>query len=265
MFTLITAENGVKYLRSDMLKSRHGFSTRIGGVSEAPHTASLNLAFGRGDPDETVRENLRRFAAAIGVAPESCVRRSQIHSAIVWEAGASMRGEGFFTHTDAEGDGFVCSEPDVTLCVSTADCVPILMEDPCAHVIGAVHAGWRGAAAGIAAECVRRMCALGADAKNIRAAIGPSIEFACYEVGAEFPDAVAQLAGRRYADACVRPFNGRLHADVAELNRLFLIDAGVPNAQIDRSDFCTYCHPELFWSHRYTHGERGAMLGAISL
>lgn len=265
MFKLITAPNGVQYLRSDLLTCRHGFSTRVGGVSVQPHTASLNLAFGRGDADGTVLENLRLFADAVGVEAEGFVRRNQIHSANVDIADASMRGEGFFVHTDAEGDGFAANAPGITLAVSTADCVPILMQEPDSGVIGAVHAGWRGTAAGIAAECVKRMCSLGADAKNIRAAIGPAIHFCCYEVGGDFADAVAAQVGSALAEAFVRMHGGRLHADIAGLNRALLCREGVPEAHIDMSDFCTCCHPELFYSHRFSHGKRGAMLSVISL
>lgn len=265
MLELITAPNGVQYLRSDLLNCRHGFSTRVGGISEAPHTASLNLAFERGDEDDTVLENLRRFADAIGVEAESIVRRSQIHSAVVTVADASMRGEGFFIKTEAEGDGFAANVPGIALAVTTADCVPILLEDPAAHVIGAVHAGWRGTAAGIAAECVRKMCSLGADAGSIRAAIGPAIHFCCYEVGDDFADAVAAQVGDELAEKYIRMHDGRFHADIAGLNSALLRREGVRYTHIDMSDFCTCCHPELFYSHRFSHGKRGAMLSVISL
>lgn len=265
MFELVRAENGVSYLRSDMLTCRHGFSTRLGGVSTLPHTTSLNLGFGRGDDDDTVRENLRRFADALDMNAAHVIRRHQIHSAIVDTADESMRGEGYFVPSDAEGDGLVTKSADTPLSVTTADCVPILFEDPDAGIVGAVHAGWRGAAAGIAAECVRKMCKLGADVKNIRAAIGPAIHFCCYEVGDDFLASVTELAGADLAGRCIRQSGARLHADIVELNRLILLEAGVPDEQIDRSDFCTCCHPELFWSHRFTHGVRGAMLAVISL
>ncbi len=265
MFELVTSKNGVQFLRSDFISCRHGFSTRIGGVSNQAHTASLNLAFGRGDADETVIENLRLFSEAMGIEAESVVRHTQIHSAIVSIADASMRGKGYFAHTDAEGDGFVTKDVDTALAVCTADCVPILMEDADSGVIGAVHAGWRGAAAGIAAECVRKMCALGAHTKNIRVAIGPAIHPCCYEVGEDFYDAVCGMLGKDTARLYVRAQGDRLHADIVGINLHFLLESGIADAHIDRSDFCTCCHPELFYSHRFSKGKRGTMLSVISL
>jgi len=264
-FTWITAPNGVKFLRSDKLTCCHGFASRIGGVSREAHTSSLNLAFGRGDDDETVLQNLGRFADALGISPESIISRPQIHSSIVIPVDRSMRGEGYFKKTDAGCDGYVTDCPQIALGIKTADCVPILMEDPDAHVIGAVHAGWRGTAAGIAAECVKKMCRLGASAKNIRAAIGPAIHFCCYEVGEDFLESVRGMVGSDTANRFIRMQYGRLHADIVDLNRQILSESGVLHEQIDTSDFCTCCHPELFYSHRYTGGKRGTMLSVISL
>lgn len=264
-FELITAENGVKYLRSDIIPVPHGFATRIGGVSQAAHTNSLNLAFGRGDERETVMENLRLFADAVGTTPDSVVSRHQIHSARVVYADESMRGEGYFTDTDAECDGYVTDREGVALGVKTADCVPILFADTDAHVIGAVHAGWRGTVSGIGAECVRKMCELGADPKNIRAAIGAAIHFCCYEVGEDFYAAVAKLVGDRVAREFIRAKSGRLHADIVGMNRRFLLEAGLGKANIDVCGYCTACEPSLFYSHRYSHGVRGTMLSVISL
>ncbi len=265
-FSLITAENGVKYLKSDIIPVPHGFATRIGGVSREAHTASLNLAFGRGDERETVMENLRLFADAVGVMPESVVSRHQIHSARVVLADEKMRGEGYFVDTDAECDGYVTNREGVTLGVKTADCVPILFADKEAHVIGAVHAGWRGTASGIAAECVRKMCELGAKPENIRAAIGAAIHFCCYEVGEDFFASVAALVGEDTAREFIREREGgRLYADIVGMNRRFLLEAGLIEENIDVCEYCTCCEPSLFYSHRASHGVRGTMLSVISL
>ncbi|MBE6611732.1 MAG: peptidoglycan editing factor PgeF [Ruminococcaceae bacterium] len=265
MFSLVKASNGVQFLRSDFIAAKHGFATRIGGVSTHPHTASLNLAFGRGDEDETVIENLRLFADAVKIPAESIISRPQIHSATVITVSESMGGEGYFVPSDEGCDGYVTGRPGIALGVKTADCVPILMEDSAAGVIGAVHAGWRGTASGIAAECVRKMCALGAAPANIRAAIGPAIHFCCYEVGEDFLESVAALVGNDTASRFIRLSGGRLHADIVGLNVDFLTGAGISPANIDRSDFCTCCHPELFYSHRFSGGLRGTMLSVISL
>ena len=264
-FQIITAENGVKYLKSDIIPVKHGFATRIGGVSREAHTSSLNLAFGRGDERDIVMENLKRFSDAVGITPESVISRHQIHSAKVVYADEKMRGEGYFIDTDEACDGYVTDCEGVALGVKTADCVPILFEDKAAHVIGAVHAGWRGTASGIAAECVRKMCELGAEVENIRAAIGAAIHFCCYEVGEDFYRSVAELVGEDTAREFIREHNGRLHADIVGMNRRFLLDAGLRDGNIDVCSCCTACQPELFYSHRYSHGLRGTMLSVISL
>ena len=264
-FSLITAESGVKYLRSSLLVNPHGFATRLGGVSRADHTASLNLAFGRGDADETVLENLRLFSEAVGIDPHSVISRPQIHSADVVTVSSSMAGEGSYTKTDAGCDGYVTDCDGVSLGVKTADCVPILFEDPEAHIIGAVHAGWRGTVSRIAAECVKGMCALGADVSNIRAAVGPAIHFCCYEVGEDFYASVRSAAGEDIANSFIRTEGGKLHADIVGMNRHFLLEAGLREENIDICELCTCHNPDLFFSHRYSRGLRGTMLSVISL
>ena len=259
--------NGVKFFRSDILGCPHGFSTRLGGVSEPYYTKSLNLAFGRGDGDEIVLENLDRFANAVGVDPRSVVSRPQIHSSDVRYVCESDRGDGYFSKSGISCDGYVTDRPGVTLGVKTADCVPILLYDPAAEVVGAVHAGWRGTAAGIAAVCVEKMRSLGARPGNIRAAIGAAIRFCCYEVGEDFRNSVESLAGERIAERFIREKDGRLHADVVGMNIELLHESGVTD--IDVSERCTCCEPELFFSHRaamrVSGGLRGTMLAVIAL
>ena len=264
-FFTVTAKNGVKYLKSDILPVTHGFSTRIGGVSTHAHTSSLNLAFGRGDDDATVLENLGIFSDALGIDKKSVISRTQIHSAKVIYAVEEMRSEGYFRETPEGCDGYVTDRVGVALGVKTADCVPILFCDAAAHVIGAVHAGWRGTASGIAAECVKRMCELGADVKNIRAAIGPAIHFCCYEVGEDFVKSVTELAGADMAHEFIREYHGKTHADIVGMNHRILLESGIDECGIDVSEYCTCCEGELFYSHRFSGGHRGTMLSLITL
>ena len=252
----------VKFFRSTLIGCPHGFSTRLGGVSVLPHTAALNLAFGRGDEQETVIENLGLFAKAVGVDPRSVVSRNQVHSAKVEYVDRSNAGEGYYIPTELECDGYFTDTPGVTLGVKTADCVPILFHDPVKNIAGAVHAGWRGTAAGIARVCVERMRSLGSEPKNIRAAIGAAINFCCYEVGEDFYESVKALDPVR-ADRFIREKDGRLHADIVGMNADILRAAGV--TEIDVSPHCTCHEPELFYSHRASKGLRGTMLSVIAL
>lgn len=264
-FSIFTAENGVKYLKSDILPAVHGFSTRIGGVSREAHTSSLNLAFGRGDDDATVLENLGIFSDALGIDARSVISRTQIHSAKVIYADENMRGEGYFSESPEGCDGYITDKTGVALGIKTADCVPILFCDADAHIIGAVHAGWRGTASGIAAECVKAMCSLGANAKNIRAAIGPAIHSCCYEVGEDFVASVTELAGAQMAREFIRGRGGKPHADIVGMNRRILLESGIPKQGIDICEYCTCCEPSLFYSHRFSRGIRGTMLSVITL
>ncbi len=264
-FEIITAENGVKYLKSSLIPYRHGFATRVGGVSKEAHTSSLNLAFDRGDDRETVLRNLEIFSEAVGVEAESVISLGQIHSTRVLTVDEGSRGFGYYINTDEKCDGYVTNTTGITLGVKSADCVPILMCDADAGVIGAVHAGWRGTVSGIAAECVRKMADIGAKAANIHVAIGPAIHACCYEVGEDFRDSVIAIAGESFADRFIKRTGEKLHADIISMNREILINSGISDGNIDISEYCTCCHPELFFSHRYSHGLRGTMLSVIAM
>lgn len=174
------------------LPARHGFFTRRGGVSTGPY-ASLNCGLSGGDQPEAVAENRARAARRVGAEPAALVGLTQVHGAAVvrvaepWPPGAGPRA-----------DALVTDRPGVALGVVTADCAPVLLADPAAGVIGAVHAGWRGAVAGVLEAAVAEMAALGAAPGRIRAAVGPCIGRDSYEVGPDVRDAVL---GRDPADA----------------------------------------------------------------
>ena len=262
--------------RSDLLSVpgvRHGFSARAGGVSTLPHTASLNLADGLGDDAETVRKNKEIFARAVSGGAwggESTVAAHQIHSARVRLLTRENAGEGYDRTAGEDGDGFVTAEPGVMPVIRTADCAPILfagLREDGGPVIAAVHAGWRGTVAGIAAEAVRVMQTLGCETESIRAAIGPRIGFCCYEVGEDFAAAVRQARGSGFAARHIRTVPGaaagsRPHADLAGMNCEILAEAGIGADQIDISPACTMCD-EAYYSHRRMKGIRGVMGAGI--
>ena len=256
------------FLKSTILRSPHAFATRVGGVSTLEHTKSLNLAFGRGDDSETVLENLKIFADAVGFKPENIVSRPQIHSDRVFLVGKENSGEGYFkTENIPEGDGYITDERGVVLGIKTADCVPILFEaewDGEVVAVGAVHAGWRGTVAKIAPKCAQMLCdEYGVKPENIRVAIGPCIHKCCYEVGEDFLSAVSDALGRKVAEKFVIRDGGRLVCDLVALNRYLLIGWGVLPENIDVIDECTCCNPDKYFSHRYSKGNRGTMLNVI--
>lgn len=158
----------------------HGFFGRDGGVSRGMFE-SLNCGFGSSDSQADVAENRARCARALGIDPAHAITIYQIHSPDVvtvekpWRQGEAPRG-----------DAMVTNVPGIGLGILAADCAPILAADPVARVIGAAHAGWKGAISGVAEAMLTRMISLGASLANIRVAIGPSISAATYEVGPEF-------------------------------------------------------------------------------
>ncbi|HUC18449.1 MAG TPA: peptidoglycan editing factor PgeF [Acetobacteraceae bacterium] len=167
------------------LGAPHGFFTRHGGVSSGPY-ATLNCGLASGDAREAVLENRARAARAVGADPARLFLLRQVHGAMVTHVGDSSWDPG----AGPEGDAMVSKQPGATLGIVTADCAPVLLVDAEAGVIGAAHAGWRGAVAGVLEATLAAMRSLGATPARIRAAIGPAIHQPSYEVGPDLRDSV---------------------------------------------------------------------------
>ena len=162
-------ENGITVLQSDLLcgSIRHGFSTRTGGVSPSPWN-SLNLGVGRGDDPANVQENFRRLCGVLGLSHQRAVLSKQVHEDNIRLVTESDCGKGLFRQRDyASVDAMICREKHIPLVVFSADCGTILLYDPVQEAIGAVHAGWRGVASGLAAKTA-------ADAGGLRHGAGGS-------------------------------------------------------------------------------------------
>ena len=271
MFEKIKAENGVVYLRSTLLPCPHGFSTRQGGVSTLEHTSSLNLAFRRGDDEETVLKNLAFFSTAVGIDDKKVVSLHQIHSTVVREVAQADAGLGYFRPTDENADGYITLERGLPVGVKNADCTPVLfawVRDGEAIAVAAVHAGWRGTLGEIALEAVRKLIEKGAKKEEIFAAVGPSIGSCCYEVERDFYDEFKKKYGEEFCREFIPESgkkDGKYFADVAKMNFWQLKTAGIPEKNIDLCTFCTSCEEKLFYSHRKSRGLRGTMLSVISL
>jgi len=252
-----TSNNGVPFFKSEIIPYPHGFSTREGGVSTEPHLKTLNLAFGRGDTDETVRQNIKIFTEAVG-ASGTVIYADQIHSNRVLYVDRSFEKV-------PQCDGFVTNKRGLILCVKIADCVPILLCDPENGVIAALHAGWRGTARNIVGEGIKLMQKYGAVPHNMKAAIGPAIHSCCYEVQADFISQFKSEIGSALKNAYIETRNGKTYCDIVGANAELLQIAGVKPENIDISDKCTCCEPETFFSHRATGGKRGTMAGIIEI
>ncbi|MGH9173570.1 MAG: peptidoglycan editing factor PgeF [Vicinamibacterales bacterium] len=203
---------------------------------------------------EEIEHNRSVFLAAAGVASTDLVVSRQTHSSNVACVTANDRGRGLYPLFDGvpDTDAMVTDDPTVALGIITADCVPILLYDPHRHALGLAHAGWRGSVNSIAAETVRAMSeTFGSQPSEIVAGIGPSIGPCCYEVGADVLDDWAS-AGVRDASRAVIKVESGYHFNLWAANRRVLIEAGVPDRQIEYSAICVRCERERFFSHRAT-------------
>ena len=233
----------------------HGFFTRKGGVSDGLY-GSLNCGFSTGDERANVQENRDRAVARLGLGPERLAAVQQIHSARV-----VVIGEDWVPGPLEQADALATRRRGIALGVLGADCAPVLLADPRAGVIGAAHAGWRGALDGVTDSVIDAMTGLGAEPSRIVAAIGPCIALASYQVGPEFP---APFLAQDPANA--RFFEDG-HFDLPGYLAARLERRGLAAVAPSLAD--TLAQPELFFSHRratwHDGGVAGRQLSIIAL
>ncbi len=261
-------------MASDLLSEDgicHGFSTREGGVSTLPHTASLNVAEGHGDDRETVLRNIDILAKAVtngALGVEHVVCAPQIHSDLLRYVTANDAGTGTVLAAGIAGDGFYTDRPGVLLLIRTADCVPLLLtarREDGAPLVAAVHAGWRGTLSGIAPRAVEALLALGGTLPSVKVAVGPCIHACCFQVQEDFVEAVTAKRGADFAKRHIEKKSTGLYCDLLGMHREMLFDAGLTEAQLDTSPDCTVCMPHRYHSHRAGKGLRGAMGALIGI
>ena len=259
----VKRSGALEYLTSSLLTgAAHCFSTRFGGVSEG-YLASLNLGTHRGDRPENVRENYAILGRAVGFLPERTVFTRQVHSDVIERVGAAQCGRGLQYEATEGCDGLITDEPGVALTVFSADCTPVLLYDPVRRAAGAVHAGWRGTAAGIAAKAAEKMVReLGCRPENIRAAVGPCIGPCCFETDDDVPAAMHDALGTQ-ADPFLTRQGAKWHIDLKAINAHWLESLGVRH--IDICPHCTACRQDLYWSHRKVGNARGAQIALLAL
>jgi YfiH family protein len=236
------------------------FTGRSGGASAGPYQ-SLNLGLRVGDDLRRALSNRRRTATVLGLAGLPWAVARQVHSALVLRVDRAGLGDGppEARPPVGEGDGLVTAEPGVVLAVLTADCVPVLLADPAAGVVGAVHAGWRGLAAGVVEAGVAALAGLGADPAATVGLVGPAVGGCCYEVGADVRAAV----GDRYPAALATTRDGRPSLDPATAAAAALAAAGLGEVRV--AGECTYDLAERFFSHRRDRGVTGRQAGLVAL
>jgi YfiH family protein len=262
----------------------HGFSTRTGGFSALEKQQVLNLGFTDWDARDAVTRNRDLFLRALGGKDSSLVTLHQIHSDLPRVVAGPTNG------SPCRGDALITAQPGFLLGVQTADCVPILLADTEHRCVAAIHAGWRGTLARIAAKTLGRMRAeFGTRPQLVVAALGPAIGRCCYEVGPE----VAQAFAGQFAEA-VEWFDGPfarlalgeqpnplpwltmmppghepppecVWLDLRAANRWQLIDAGVKAERISVSPLCTACRTDLLFSYRREGKRTGRLMAAIAI
>lgn len=222
----------------------HGFFGRLGGVSEGNY-ASLNCGLGSADDRAAVGENRRRVAGVLGNREMPVVTLYQVHSAT-----AVVVDRPFAADSVPKADALVTRTPGLIIGAMAADCTPVLFADPEARIVGAAHAGWRGALGGVLEATLAAMESLGAETGRIQVAIGPTINQPAYEVGPEFETELTT------SDPASTPYftrfkpGGKAHFDLPGYVAERLRRAGI--GHIERQTLCTYANPDRLFSYRRT-------------
>ena len=269
----VNKKDGVVFLTFPALEKlpfiRHGFSTRLGGVSEGV-CASMNLSFAREADADKVRENFRRIGSALGIRPEQMVGSMQTHTRnVITITGKDAGNAVTRPQSFRDVDGMITAVPGLALVTYFADCVPLYFVDLSEKVIGLAHSGWKGTCARIGEAVISRMAAeFGCRSENILAAIGPSICQSCYEVSEDVARAFREEF--REPGACERilmpgkaPDKSQL--DLWEANRQVLLSAGILPQHIQTAGLCTCCNPDFLFSHRASSGKRGNLAAFLML
>lgn len=260
--------NGLVYDTADGLSAvggvRHAFTTRLGGVSPAPFD-SLNFFEQSSDTQENVLENYRLLSQAAGLDMSRAVGNRQVHSDLVRFIRAEDAGKLLHDERPYDADALLTDVPNLPLVAYSADCCTILLYDPTCRCVGAIHAGWKGTALGIALKTlVAMMSAYGADPMTVRAAIGPSIGACCFETDSDVPDAIrAELS--ESADRFIEKRGEKYHIDLKQINRLWLLRGGLDPHHIEVHGDCTGCRGDRYWSYRKLGARRGGQIAVIAL
>jgi YfiH family protein len=250
---------------SEALGAVVGVTTRHGGVSSPPYDF-LNLAFHVGDRAEHVAVNRTRAAKAFGVPLATMVFAQQVHGAGATHVGDDDAGRGVTDLADGvpATDALVTTSSDVTLVILVADCVPLALVDPVAHVLAAVHAGWRGTAAGAVSSALRAMAEQGARPERVRAYVGPAVAPERYQVDRRVVDALARAVAPAALDTGIARPDGDGHArvDLVAANRQQLLHAGLLPEHVFESGTTT-ADPSFFSDRALRPCGRFALLARL--
>ena len=266
----VNQKNGVTWLTYPAFEKIpgivHGFSTRLGGVSQGIYE-SMNLSFTRGDNEDAVRENYRRLSDAMGFSMGDIVTSDQTHTTNVHVVTETDRGNGITKprpYTDV--DGMITNVPGLVLATFYADCVPLFFVDPVHKAVGLSHSGWRGTVGKIGKATVEKMAEeFQTDPSELYAAIGPSICQDCYEVSEDVASAFAKEFSGHECEILIEKGGGKYQLDLWKSNEIVLRDAGILPEHLAVTNLCTCCNPNFLFSHRASHGKRGNLAAFLGL
>jgi YfiH family protein len=246
---------------------RHGFSTRLGGVSKG-YFESMNLGNNRGDDQEAVDENFSRISESMGFDKNSLVLSDQVHNTKIRLVTEEDKGKGILKERDYQGvDGLITNIVKIPLVTFYADCVPLYFVDKKNHAIGLSHSGWRGTVnrmGKVTLEAMKKH--FGTNPSDVITVIGPSICQDCYEVSADVVEAFCcEFTDQQLQNIVFDNRNGKYQLNLWEANNYILMDAGIPQENITVSGVCTCCNSDLLFSHRATQGRRGTLAAFLML
>lgn len=250
---------------------KHGFSTRIGGVSDGMFS-SMNLSIGNGpvkDKNEKVLENYRRISRSIGIDVNSIVISQQVHKTSIRVVTDEDRGKGLLIPRDFEEiDGLITNVPGITLVTLYADCVPLYFVDRNKKAIGLTHSGWRGTVAEIGRCTVEELHRqFGSEPEDIIAVIGPSICKECFEIDEDVAVEFEKAFPKAYEIKILEKLgnSSKYLCDLWAANRQILIKAGLREENIHISGVCTCCNDTILFSHRKSAGRRGSLAAFLAM
>lgn len=238
---------------------KHGFTTRLGGVSKGIYSA-MNLSFTRGDNEEDVLENYRIISKEIGHDIKNFVASAQTHTTNIKIVTKEDSGKGIVCPKDYDDiDGLMTNERGLVLFTYYADCVPLFFADRKKKVIALSHSGWKGTVSRMGQVTIEKMCSeFGCKKEDIVCAIGPSICKECYEVSEDLKEAFL----KNFKESTVEELfydkgNGKYLLDLWRANEIILTEAGISKENIENRRICTCCNKDVLFSHRGLEGKRG--------
>ncbi|MFC0524057.1 peptidoglycan editing factor PgeF [Pontibacillus salicampi] len=241
-----------------------GMTTRLGGEGVAPFD-SFNLGWHVPDIQQTIRNNRETLAQLLQFPIQSWAGSKQVHGTDVYTITKKDIGRGALSNDDAipDCDGLITNMKDVLLTAFYADCVPLFFYSPVEEWIGIAHAGWKGTVAGMGPKMIHAFEEKGVDPSSIRVAVGPSISGEVYEVDEHV---IQQIPSDKRVPPYVFPKkNNKYLLSLQDMHKQLLVEAGVPERNIEVSHYCTYQNEDLFFSHRRDQGNTGRMLGFIGM